>query len=164
MSPALSARDVFLRPGECFVGAAPRRASTLLGSCVSVTLWHPARRIGAMSHFLVASRARKPNQDLDARYGEEAIAQMLRSLHHQGVEPTECEAKLFGGGDMFALHGKPGQTSIGRRNGLAAHALLGQLGIRVCAEHLYGQGHRQITFHLDTGAVWVRQMPLRVVS
>ena len=48
--------DVFLQPGEYVVGDAALRVRTMLGSCVSVTLWSPARRVGAMSHFLLASR------------------------------------------------------------------------------------------------------------
>ncbi len=39
--------DVFLQPGEHFVGDADCRIRTLLGSCVSITLWHATRRLGA---------------------------------------------------------------------------------------------------------------------
>ena len=49
----MAAIDVFLMPGEHFVGDARHRIRTLLGSCVSITLWHPQRRVGAMSHFLL---------------------------------------------------------------------------------------------------------------
>jgi hypothetical protein len=33
--------DIFLMPGDVFVGDEQYRVRTLLGSCVSVTLWHP---------------------------------------------------------------------------------------------------------------------------
>ena len=49
--------EVFLQPGEHFVGDEYYRLRTILGSCVSITLWNRARRIGAMCHFLLSQRA-----------------------------------------------------------------------------------------------------------
>lgn len=48
--------EVYLLPGEYFVGDARYRIRTVLGSCVSITLWHRRLRIGAMSHFLLSER------------------------------------------------------------------------------------------------------------
>lgn len=149
--------DRVLRPGEYAVGEAPLRMRTLLGSCVSITLWHPARRVGAMSHFLLGSRSPGRQGVLDARYGEEALALMLRQLHKRSIAPAECEAKIFGGGNMFPDHAHGG-PNIGRRNGEAARDLLTAHGIRVHSESLFGNGHRQMIFDLSTGDVWVRQV------
>ena len=80
--------DRVLRPGEYAVGEAPLRMRTLLGSCVSITLWHPVRRIGAMSHFLLAARSPSHQGVPDARYGEEALALMLRQLNKRGIAPA----------------------------------------------------------------------------
>ena len=74
--------DVFLQPGEHFVGDANYRIRTLLGSCVSITLWHPVRKIGAMSHFLLSSRTPvdEISRELDGRYAEESLCLMLQEL------------------------------------------------------------------------------------
>ena len=150
--------DVTLQPGQYFVGDAGHCIRTVLGSCVSITLWHPASRVGAMSHFLLPHRS--PAQrggPLDARYGEEALLLMLQRLQREhGVAPRECEAKVFGGGDMFALGEQHANASVGRRNGEAAHRLLRAHGIPVRSESLFGKGHRQICFEVGSGAVWVR--------
>jgi len=53
MPTSNQASDKFLQPGEVGVGDSACRFRTLLGSCVSITLWHPQRRFGAMSHFLL---------------------------------------------------------------------------------------------------------------
>jgi len=37
-------------------GVAPLRLYTLLGSCVSVVLWHPERKIGGMSRLVAGTR------------------------------------------------------------------------------------------------------------
>lgn len=150
--------DRVLSPGEYAVGEAPLRMRTLLGSCVSITLWHPARRVGAMSHFLLAARPHAQQSVPDARYGEEALALMLRQLHKRGIVPAECEAKIFGGGNMFPEHGVAGAPNVGRRNGEAARDLLTAHGIRVHSESLFGNGHRQMIFDLSTGDVWARQV------
>ncbi len=41
-----NATVVTLKAGEFHFGGGPTRISTLLGSCVSITLWHPRKRIG----------------------------------------------------------------------------------------------------------------------
>lgn len=151
--------EVLLQPGQYFVGDARHRIRTVLGSCVSITLWHARSRVGAMSHFLLPQRAdARHSGPLDARYGEEALRLMLQRLFSDhGVSPRECEAKVFGGGDMFPLREQqPPGSSIGRRNGEAAHRMLRAHGIAVRSESLFGQGHRQIYFDVDSGDVWVR--------
>ncbi|MGH6648397.1 chemotaxis protein CheD [Aquabacterium sp.] len=150
---------VFLNPGEYFVGDARHRIRTLLGSCVSITLWHPAQRIGAMSHFLLSERSGKVGEPLDARYGKEALGLMLMELAKQGVDPKACQAKIFGGGDMFPKQsGMANASNVGRKNGEAAHRLLEAHDISVMSESLFGQGHRRILFDVSSGHVWSRQV------
>jgi len=152
--------DRFLKPGEHAVGDARHRLRTLLGSCVSITLWQPERRVGAMSHFLLPRRARatvaKP-QALDARYGDEALALMLQGLARYGVAARQCVARLFGGGDMFPQQARPPHAGragdVGRRNGEAARALLLELGVAITSESLFGIGHRRIEFDIASGEV-----------
>lgn len=154
--------DVFLKPGEYFVGDAAHRIRTLLGSCVSVTLWSPLRRVGAMSHFLLAERGRaaRAGHELDGRYGDEALRLMLDELARVEVLPGQCQAKIFGGGEMFPDQQTSGFMAIGRRNGEAARELLQAHGIEVVSESLFGTGHRQIVFEVSSGHVWSRQIGL----
>ncbi len=148
-------QEVFLAPGKHFVGDRRHRVHTLLGSCVSITLWHARWRIGAMSHFLLAQRAASADDGLDARYGADALALMQRDLAALGVSAEACEAKVFGGADMFpAQHHS---LHVGRRNGDAAHALLAAQGIRVVSHSLFGSTHRRIVFDIASGDVWARQ-------
>ncbi len=152
-------QDVLLRPGEYAVGDARCRMRTVLGSCVSITLWHPIYRIGAMSHFMLARRNEKRATPLDARYGEEALLLMLDELRQANVERSQCEAKIFGGGDMFpAQRAAHAAVSVGRSNGEAARSLLLAHRIPIHSESLFGVGHRQIVFDIATGDVWARQV------
>ena len=147
--------QVFLMPGEHFTGDARHRISTLLGSCVSITLWHPQLRLGAMSHFLLPGSGAEHRQARTARYGADALSMMMNDLRMRGAEPTECEAKVFGGGVMFDGPEGPG-NDIGRRNGESARAMLAEHRIRIVSESLFDAGHRRIVFTVSNGEVWVR--------
>jgi len=152
---------VFLNPGDYFVGDERHRIRTLLGSCVSITLWHPGRRMGAMSHFLLSNRSANTPGPLDARYGEEALQLMSMELTSLGVSPSDCDAKIFGGGDMFPQHrGRGMAVNVGRKNGEAARRLLEARGIRIRSESLFGEGHRRILFDVRSGHVWARQVKI----
>jgi chemotaxis protein CheD len=151
--------DIFLRPGELFVGDQGYQIRTILGSCVSITLWHAASRIGGMSHFLLPTRSGSSGDAaLDGRYGDEALRLMLDELQKCGLRPDDCEAKIFGGGNMFPGHDRAGAMRVGQRNGEAARELLQCRGIPVASESLFGDGHRQIIFDVGNGDVWSRQI------
>lgn len=147
-------RDIFLQPGEYFVGDEAFRVRTLLGSCVSITLWHPGARIGAMSHFLLPGRGGAGTPD--PRYGDDALDLMVAGLRARGIAARECQAKIFGGGDMFPGH-QSDRPCIGTQNGAAARAMLAARGIGVLSACLFGIGHRQIVFDIASGDVWSRQ-------
>ena len=151
--------DVFLQPGDFFVADEGYRIRTVLGSCVSITLWHPASRTGGMSHFLLPTRCQaEVDPVLDGRYGDEALRLMLAELRQWGVAPAQCQGKIFGGGDMFPGHARAASLSVGQRNGLAARALLSEQGVAIVAQSLFGVGHRQIIFDIRSGDVWSNQV------
>jgi len=150
--------EIYLLPGEHAAGRAHCRIRTLLGSCVSITLWQPRLRVGAMSHFLLPGEGKRAGLELNGRYGQDALALMLMDLKVLGAGTEDCEAKLFGGGAMFTSEGPLG--SVGWRNGEAARQMLAARGIRVVSESLYEAGHREIIFHVGSGEVWVRHARL----
>lgn len=154
----MASKSIYLQPGQWGAGEAGQRISTVLGSCISITLWHPLRRLGAMSHFLLPSRKGAPAAVKDARFGDEALSLMLAHLNARGVDIAACEAKIFGGGNMFPDQFRDDGFAVGRRNGEAALRMVRAHGLRVVAQSLYGVGHRQIIFDIGTGAVWVRQV------
>jgi chemotaxis protein CheD len=150
-------KTIELLPGEHFVGDERYRVRTLLGSCVSIVLWQPERRLGAMSHFVLADGPpASPDRRLSGRYGNEALALMLDELRALGVAPGDCRAKVFGGGAMFDATSR--LPDVGRKNGEAARELLQHHGIPIVSESLFGGGHRQIIFSIRTGDVWMRHV------
>lgn len=151
-------------PGEVWFGRGEQRVSTLLGSCVAVTLWHPKTLAGGLCHYMLPERGPAPHSQerrmLDGRYGDEALALLLTAARRAGCTPAECEVKLFGGGRMFASASSGGEAlQVHLRNVEQAHRLVRQHGLRVMAQHLGGQGYRQLRLDLQTGDVWMRFSP-----
>ena len=144
-------RRIFLEPGDFRFGASPLQFATLLGSCVTVTLWHPQRRIGGMCHYMLAERAHGRHRSLDGRFGNEAFRLFDAAIAKADSLPTQYQAKIFGGGDMFP--GADFRLNVGAKNILMAHEQLRQRGIRLLAEHTGGAGHRKLVFDLSNGEV-----------
>ena len=156
--------EIFLGPGEFYFGEGRTRIRTLLGSCVAVTLWHPTRLIGGMSHYMLPNRShhRKKESTLDGRYADEAMELFMRELTRSRSKPAEYEVKIFGGGRMFEHAGKgakPIHADIPARNVHIGRALVNRYGFRFAAEDLGGKGHRNVMLDLWSGDVWVKKAP-----
>lgn len=147
--------EVYLAPGEFFFSGEPTRVRTLLGSCVSITLWHPVLRVGGMCHYMLPSRgshlANNPDY-LDGRYADEAIMLFLGNLRRFGTQPREYVAKIFGGGNQFPS-GTSAALDISRGNVAAGLRLLRRHQFTLTSQHLGGTGFRKLSFDLATGEV-----------
>lgn len=153
--------DILLQPGDFyFTCDRNTRIRTLLGSCVSVTFWHPRLRIGGMSHFLLPSRKSNSSAPtglhLDARYANESFLLFARELKQLSLPASQFQTKVFGGAQMF--DSGTNSAGIGDLNIVAARRGLEQLGLTGTSEHVGGQGHRNLIFELWSGDVWVRQV------
>jgi len=152
--------EVVLSPGEFHFGDRHTRIRTLLGSCVAITLWHPRRLIGGMCHFLLPSRGGMAGdaRPRDGHYGDEAMDLLLGKIAASGTQVQEYQAKLFGGGNMFAQMNKACLLDVGERNIESAHRMLGHHGIKAGPSCVGENGYRNIFFDIATGHVWVRHV------
>ncbi len=162
--------EIFLQPGEFYFGDESTRIRTLLGSCISITLWHPRRCIGGMCHYMLPSRGGNRAVAPDGRYADEVIALFLREIALARTHPEDYEVKLFGGGNMFPQHTEKwkksrqaaglahgGCESISLRNIEAGRSLMERYGFRIKTENTGGDGRRHVIFDIWSGHVWVRR-------
>jgi len=149
--------EIFLQPGEYYFGDRYTRIRTLLGSCVSLVFWHPERLLGGMCHYLLPTRGRPPEDGLEGRYGDEAIALMLAEIRASGSRPADYRVRVFGGSDMFPGFTARSATPIGRRNVEAARHLIDAHQLRCVASHVEGSGHRHLLFDIWSGHVTMKQ-------
>jgi chemotaxis protein CheD len=151
--------EIFLKPGDLYFGERNTRIRTVLGSCVSMTFWHPKLLIGGMCHYMLSSRSTgwrgARTQLQDGHYADEAIEMMGKEIDAAGVSHREFQVKLFGGGNMFPEYRKA-VSHIGLKNIVAARDLVAKHGFNCVAECLGGDGHRNVIFDVWSGNVWVK--------
>ncbi len=140
---------VYLHPGQTFVTAEPYDIITILGSCIAVSLWDPTRHIGGVTHYLLP--VWDGHKMSSPRYGNIAIADLVRKVTDLCGNKSNLEAKVFGGACMFANFKKDGEEYLGSRNRAAAHDLLHGHQIKIAAEDTLGDVGRKVTFHVVDG-------------
>ncbi len=151
-----SRMEIYLLPGEIHFAGQETRIHTVLGSCISIVLWHPQSASGGMCHYMLPNRGKSHVGELDGRYADEAIELILREIRSRPIHPSAYQVKLFGGGNMFQGERKENSYDVARSNIDAARQLLAQAGFAIHAEDVGGFGHRRVIFDIGNGHVWVR--------
>jgi chemotaxis protein CheD len=149
--------DILLHPGDYWFGDGDARIHTVLGSCVSITAWHPVRRIGGMCHYMLPARGAHPPTP-DARYADGAVALFLGDMRRSGTAVSEYEVKMFGGSEQFPHLSRPSALDVAARNIASGRELLERHGFILSSRNLGGVGPRRLIFDIGTGAVWVRSL------
>ena len=149
-------QQVILMPGQMSFSTAHAQLRTLLGSCVSITVWHPARRIGGMCHFLLPQRQRRPGEPLDGRYGDEAMQVMVEKLVRAGTKPSEYVAHLYGGADTMP-EGNNLKFNVGERNIERGWTLIDHYGFQLDGVDVGEDVPRMVAIDLATGQVDMRR-------
>ncbi len=151
---------IILHPGDFCFTENPVHIHTLLGSCISITLWHPVSHIGGMCHFTLPKYMGKrlPNTKLDGRYAEDVMQMFKQEVAKRHTDITEYEAKIFGGGNMMRDSGENIDDTVGTRNAAAAMQLLMAEGVNILVAAVGEFGHRRLVFDVEKGEVWVRHI------
>ncbi|MBK8001700.1 MAG: chemotaxis protein CheD [Verrucomicrobia bacterium] len=154
-APALP--QVHLKPGELIICQEPSLIVTVLGSCVSVTMFHRRSRIAAICHAMLP----EPKSHVDAeeepcryRYVSEVLPEMCGYFTQAGVKADQVEVKLFGGGNVISMaEESPSERWIGSTNVRRAREVLRDAGFTIRASNVGGTDGRKILFNTATGEV-----------
>ncbi len=147
-----------LLPGEFGASGEDWIYSTVLGSCVAVTLYDSVSRIGGMNHFMLPGTLEDRRFYLtdSGRYGMYAMELLLNAVAKAGGERSRLVAKVIGGGSV--LRGSGLVSRVPRDNINFAFDYLGAEGIPVISSHVGGDFGRKIYFYLATGKVLLRRI------
>ena len=154
---------VYLRAGEMHFSEKPVVVSTVLGSCLSITMFHRKLAIGAVCHgFLPQCRSRQACDDgciEKFKYVDCSIQKMLKLFDRLDVKRRELEVKVFGGADMFAT-AKNGRAtfSVGKLNITTAEKIIEQEGLSIVSMDVGGTRGRKLYFHTRTGKVLIKHL------
>lgn len=168
MKPKLP--QIYLKPGGMYLATEPTVVSTVLGSCVSVTMFHPQRRIGAICHGLlpVCRENGICNCITECENGLKNMKCSLRIMFEQfkelGIAPRELEVKVFGGAEMIsATQDDTTRQSVGSKNTAITLRLLEEARVTVKSSDLGGSNGRKIYFNSYTGEVLLKRMRKKLV-
>ncbi len=159
---------IYLKASELHFSDKPSSIMTVLGSCLSVTMFHRKTRVGAICHGLlpkcreraVCSRSCAEQ----AKYVECAIEMMVKLFHDNRLKRSELEVKVFGGSDMFSMRlGGRNSISVGRQNIEIAQHTLEKAGLRVIAMDVGGAAGRKLFFNTATGEVLMKRLQAGIV-
>ncbi len=133
----------------------PTVVTTVLGSCVTVTFYCRAKKIGAIFHAImpVMPDKEKNNPARNTyKYVDTSIQHIIRSFYSRGIKHNQIEAKVFGGSQaIYKGDLKPGPTNI-----RVAFAILTTHKIKILASDVGGNKGRNLAFITDTGEVFVK--------
>ena len=156
----LSAPPAFyLKPGQAFFSVKPAIVTTVLGSCLSLTMYHSQRRIGAICHaalpcFALGRRYHRGTPG-KLQYVDTSIEWMLDQFEQNGITPRGLEVKMFGGAEMFpASPGSKTAITVGRDNIETALRILKAAGMDLKSWNVGGIKGRKLIFHTHTGEVF----------
>lgn len=145
-------------PGEFYVSTQEEMISTVLGSCIAACIRDKRRRVGGMNHFMLP----EPVGERDswsaavgraARYGSDAMEQLINAILKAGGRREDLEVKVFGGGRVLAQ-----MTDVGRRNIEFVQRYLAMERLDVAASDLGDVYPRQVQYFPTSGKVRVRQL------
>ncbi|HUJ68939.1 MAG TPA: chemotaxis protein CheD [Syntrophorhabdales bacterium] len=147
---------VFLKPGEIYIGEKPADVSTILGSCVSVTMFSRRAKVGAICHALLPSGHRSAAPE-GFRYVDTSILYMLGILEKRGIRGSELEIRLLGGSDMLECT-RGNSDTVGRKNIETALRILKGRNLEVSGSDVGGFMGRKVRFSTATGRVLLRRI------
>lgn len=149
--------QVHLKPGELIICQEPSLIVTVLGSCVSVTMFHRRSRLAAICHAMLPapkSSGAVAEEASRHRYVSEVLPEMCEHYTQAGLKAEQVEVKLFGGGNVISMaEGSISERGIGSSNVRRAREILRAAGFTIRASNVGGTDGRKILFNTATGEV-----------
>lgn len=163
--PLNGRKSRFLKPSDFCLTTEPMVIKTVLGSCLTITMF--SRKAGAAAACHATLPSCKDHSCLPGacenkyKFVECVIPEMLRRFQELGVGSGEIEIKMFGGADMIMVRKGSkcwDNQRVGRKNILMAREIVRNLQLRVMKMDVGGTLGRQLQFDTKTGEVWMKRL------
>ena len=157
-----SSQLLYLHVAELLIAEDPLVISTILGSCVSVCLYCPEKKMGGMNHFALPSEhytgkkhdSMGRNLDDSMNLGSISIPVLIEELcRRTKTSYGSLQAKIVGGAAV--MEELKQSSEIGALNIAIAKEILKKFGIPIIASDVGGSTGRKVLFHTDTGRLRV---------
>jgi chemotaxis protein CheD len=155
---------IHLKPGELLLTREPALIVTVLGSCITVTLFSVRPCCAGICHAMLSTAPfREPGREIPGRfkYLSEAIPFMAAHFRNLGIPPPAIEVKMFGGGNVTPHQpcDEHSERLIGNANIHTARHLIEAESLILKATNVGGQCGRKLLFNTRTGEVRHKYLP-----
>lgn len=135
--------------GDVFLLTKPENIRTILGSCLTVTMWDKKMRAFAICHAVYAGMGEPGN----TRYIDCSLDKMIKFMHRKDVTPKDTIVKFFGG------------METGHQNSIMANKIVNSAkdflhknNYTIAVEETGGDLGRELYFTPITGDVFIRKV------
>jgi chemotaxis protein CheD len=144
----MGAMEVSKDPGVTIVTYA-------LGSCIGVTIYDPAAKVGGLLHYMLPESSTNPEKAKENPYmfADTGIPLLFKEAYNLGGEKRRMQVKVTGGAQLLD---DSGYFNIGKRNYMALRKILWANNVLIQAEEVGGQVNRTVRLEVATGKVWVK--------
>jgi len=141
------------------IGTSPDEVlRTTLGSCIGIVLYNPDKKIGAISHIMLAKDPTgKDAEKNPMKYGETALPLLLKMMEEKGCSIGTYSARIFGGASMFRGINSSFLQNIGEQNIEITKKFLNDKKIPILVEDVAGHDGRTISLYLDDGRILLKK-------
>ncbi len=139
------------------IAKAPEKLTTLgLGSCVGITLYDKANKLGGLAHIMLPSSLEIKKNSNKAKFADTGIDELIEIMIKKGANKRNLVAKIAGGSQMFNFNSNNNILKIGERNVIATKQKLKEINIKVIAEDTGGNFGRTIVLDPEDGSLFIR--------
>ena len=159
----------YLKPGEIYLSQDPAIITTVLGSCICVTMYYNHTRFAAICHAVMPSFQDARNRTRDKKntfqYVDTSLEWMFDQFVKNGIKHNNIEVKLFGGAEMFTdtTQGRS-PIAVGKKNVEMALCTLERKRLNLKAWNVGGNKGRKVIFNTLTGEVFAKFVNKTVVA
>lgn len=164
--PGAKLTEIQVGIADLKIASSPDRVITLgLGSCVGITLYDPAGKIGGLVHIMLPDSNQFSSVTKSAKFADLGIPLLLTEIKRRGGQVNNLQAKMAGGAQMFSGLDKNALLNIGDRNIAMSRQVLKSLGLRILAEEVGGNKGRTMILDTSNGQVTIRTVgqPLKII-
>ena len=120
----------------------PSMISTVIASCVAVSLWDCRKQYGGIAHYLYPFISTE--DEATARYGNVAISYLISMFLKEGTDKKNIKAQIFGGA---SLQQSTECRKVAKENVGIARSVLGKFKISVISEDVGGNLGRKLLYN-----------------
>jgi chemotaxis protein CheD len=155
--------NVYIHPGEACFSRHPIVVSTVLGSCISITMYSKKIKYAGISHCQLPDCKNcysdcKNCSDL-YKYVKCTIPHMIEKFENLQIQRKDIEVKIFGGADVLKKTSTEKRIgTVGKQNIEMAHEVLAKNNMPASIIDVGGQQGRKIFFLTETGEIFLSRL------